>query len=229
MLIDDIANRNSLRKINPIEKVIFSIGLLVTMTICDSYLIHIFDIIAVNLFLIFLVKISLRDLFKLYKAVLFFIILTNISFLINGTEVVLLTIKAIDSISIVYFMFCTTPVTQLAIVMKKLRFPQIVIELFLLIYRFIFLFTEVKNQFVIAQKSRLGFSSLKKSYNSLALIVSNMLYKMIIHSDNSNIAVKSRLGEDYLFMEEKFGKNRKMGYLYLYLFLMIVVVIYDKI
>lgn len=229
MLIDDIANRNSLKQISPMEKSVFSVGLLITMTFCDSYLVHIFDIISVNLFLIILVKISLKELVKLYKAVLFFVILTNISFVLNGEKTLLLTIKAMDSISIVYFMFCTTPVTQMAGVMKSLKFPKIIIELFLLIYRFIFLFTEIKNQFIMSQKSRLGYRNLGTSYSSIALMVSNMFYKMFVYSEKSGIAVKSRLGEDFLFWEEKFEKNKKFGYMYFYLFLMIAAVFYDKI
>lgn len=229
MLIDEIANRNNLKKINPMEKFIFSMGLLIILTFCDNYWIHILNIIVINIFLIVLVKISIKELIRLYKAVLFFIILTNISFILNGENSLILTLKAIDSISIVYFMFCTTPVTQMAFIMRNLKFPKIIIELFLLIYRFIFLFTEVKNRFVMSQKSRLGYKNLKTSYKSIALMVSNMFYKMFVYSEKSSVAVKSRVGGEFIFWEEKFEKNKNFRYIYLYLFLIIVGVICGKV
>ena len=103
----------------------------------------------------FLVKITFKELTELYKVPVSFIILSNISFALTGENYILLTAKAINSISIVYFLFCITPITQVAYIMKKLKFPLIIIELFLLIYRFIFLFTEIKNQFLISQKSKI--------------------------------------------------------------------------
>ena len=229
MLIDKIANNNKFLKINPMEKFFFSIGLLLIMLISDKILFHVINSVIIILFLIFLVKISFRELAELYKVPVSFIVLSNISFALTGENYILLTAKAINSISIVYFLFCITPITQVAYIMKKLKFPSIIIELFLLIYRFIFLFTEIKNQFLISQKSRLGFINRKASYNSIGLIGSNMFFKVLKYAEYANISVKSRLGEDFLFWEETYESSKNFRYLFFYLIIVILGVVYDKI
>ena len=72
MLIDKIANRNSYKSTNPTEKYIFSVGLLIFLTYMNNYYLDILNIIFINIFLIKLVKIKMRELYNLYKVVLFF-------------------------------------------------------------------------------------------------------------------------------------------------------------
>lgn len=228
VIIDNIANRNPLKKIDPMEKFIFSIGLFITMQFCDNCSIHIINTIFLVVFLIILVKISAKELLRLYRGVVAFILFTNIIFILNGTDWILVTLKAIDSITIMYLLFCSTPVTHITLVMAKLRFPKIIQELFLLIYRFIFLFMAIKDEFAISQKSRLGYRNLKTSYRSIALIASNLFHKVFVYSKKINMAVESRLGRDFIFFSESFEKNKKFRLAYIYLITISVVIFYDK-
>ena len=96
MLIDKIANNNKFLKINPMEKFFFSIGLLLIMLISDKILFHVINSVIIILFLIFLVKISFRELAELYKVPVSFIVLSNISFALTGENYILLTAKKIN-------------------------------------------------------------------------------------------------------------------------------------
>ena len=229
MLIDKIVNRNPYKYTNPIEKFIFSVGLLIFLTYINNYYLDILNIVFINTFLIKLVKIKMRELYNLYKVVLFFMFMTSISLIIMGNDFLRLNIHAFSSVGAMYFLFCTTPVTQIAEVMLNLKMPRIIVELFLLIYRFIFLFVEIKNQMINSQNTRLGNMSLKISYKSFGLLVSSLFNKVLILSEKTNTSVNSRLGTEFIFLRSQYKTKSKFKYFFVYLIILIVVGVYDKI
>lgn len=229
MLIDKIANRNPYKYTNPIEKFIFSVGLLIFLTYMNNYYFDILNIIFINIFLIKLVKIKMRELYNLYKVVLFFMFMTTLSLILMKNEFIKLNIHIFSSVGVMYFLFCTTSVTQIAEVMLNFKMPRVVVELFLLIYRFIFLFVEIKNQMINSQNTRLGNMSLKTSYKSFGLLVSNLFNKVLILSEKTNISVNSRLGTEFIFLRSQYKTKSKFKYFFVYLIILIVVGVYDKI
>lgn len=229
MLIDKIANRNPYKYTNPIEKFIFSVGLLIFLTYMNNYYFDILNIIFINIFLIKLVKIKMRELYNLYKVVLFFMFMTTLSLILMKNQFIKLNIHIFSSVGVMYFLFCTTPVTQIAEVMLNFKMPRIVVELFLLIYRFIFLFVEIKNQMINSQNTRLGNMSLKISYKSFGLLVSSLFNKVLILSEKTNISVNSRLGSEFIFLRSQYKTKSKFKYFFVYLIILIVVGVYDKI
>lgn len=229
MLIDKIANRNPYKYTNPIEKFIFSVGLLIFLTYMNNYYLDILNIVFINTFLIKLVKIKMRELYNLYKVVLFFMFMTTLSLIFIGKDFISLNIHVFSSIGAMYFLFCTTPVTQIAEVMLNFKIPRIIVELFLLIYRFIFLFVEIKNQMINSQNTRLGNMSLKISYKSFGLLVSNLFNKILILSEKTNTSVNSRLGSEFIFLRSQYKTKSKFKYFFVYLIILIVVGVYDKI
>ncbi len=229
MLIDKIANRNPYKSTNPTEKFIFSVGLLIFLTYMNNYYLDILNIIFINIFLIKLVKIKMRELYNLYKVVLFFMFMTTLSLIFIGKDFISLNIHVFSSIGAMYFLFCTTPVTQIAEVMLNFKIPRIIVELFLLIYRFIFLFVEIKNQMINSQNTRLGNMSLKILYKSFGLLVSNLFNKILILSEKTNTSVNSRLGSEFIFLRSQYKTESKFKYFFVYLIILIVVGVYDKI
>lgn len=229
MLIDKIANRNPYKSTNPTEKFIFSVGLLIFLTYMNNYYLDILNIIFINIFLIKLVKIKMRELYNLYKVVLFFMFMTTLSLIFIGKDFISLNIHVFSSIGAMYFLFCTTPVTQIAEVMLNFKIPRIIVELFLLIYRFIFLFVEIKNQMINSKNTRLGNMSLKISYKSFGLLVSNLFNKILILSEKTNTSVNSRLGSEFIFLRSQYKTKSKFKYFFVYLIILIVVGVYDKI
>ncbi len=229
MLIDKIANRNPYKSTNPTEKFIFSVGLLIFLTYMNNYYLDILNIIFINIFLIKLVKIKMKELYNLYKVVLFFMFTTTLSLIFIGKDFISLNIHVFSSIGAMYFLFCTTPVTQIAEVMLNFKIPRIIVELFLLIYRFIFLFVEIKNQMINSQNTRLGNMSLKISYKSFGLLVSNLFNKILILSEKTNTSVNSRLGSEFIFLRSQYKTKSKFKYFFVYLIILIVVGVYDKI
>lgn len=76
-----------------------------------------------------------------------------------------------------YFFILTVPFQQLLLVMKKAHFPALLIELTMLMYRFIFIFAD---EFLIikrAQDMRFGFKGLKNSYQSLGVLIKILFFQ----------------------------------------------------
>ena len=64
--------------------------------------------------------------------------------------------RALAAIAAVYFLVLTTPLTEIVGLLRRLRVPALLLELMVLAYRQIHVFSEVAGQMRSAQVSRLG-------------------------------------------------------------------------
>ncbi|MCR8745646.1 cobalt ECF transporter T component CbiQ [Romboutsia lituseburensis] len=204
LLIDKYAYTNSLTEINP--KIKGSIGLI--FLIISMAFKNIFCLISIITFMssliVFLAKIDLKSYLKLVKIPMYFLImgvlinLINISFdskgLIYSFNIMSLNIgisnksiitsihilfRAIACLTCIYFFILTTPFNQIIFLLKKLHISDTVIELSMLVYRFIFIFLEEVSDIRKSQQLRFGYINLKTSYNSVG-ILGNMLFKRMM-------------------------------------------------
>lgn len=92
----------------------------------------------------------------------------------------ILGLRAISSICAMYFLILTTPCSQQIKVMKKVNLPMVLIELYVLTYRFIAIFFEEAILIHTAQKMRFGYNSYKNSINSLAILIKILFVRIMI-------------------------------------------------
>ena len=95
--------------------------------------------------------------------------------LLEGSEIFF---KSMASISCLYFLILTTPIMDFFEVLRKLKVPEIMIELMLLIYRFIFVIIENGKAIITAQSCRMGHKNARISVKSMG----QMLSVLLIHS-----------------------------------------------
>jgi len=76
--------------------------------------------------------------------------------------------RVIGGMSALCFIALTTPMTDVFIVFRKCRVPEIVIDLMMIIYRTIFILMDQVVQIYNAQVMRLGYSTVKESIHSCA-------------------------------------------------------------
>lgn len=76
-----------------------------------------------------------------------------------------------------YFFILTVPFHQILVIMKKAHFPALLIELTMLIYRFIFIFIDELLIIKRAQDMRFGFKGLKNSYQSLGALIKILFFQ----------------------------------------------------
>lgn len=103
-----------------------------------------------------------------------------------------LVLTALASVSCLYFLSFTTPMPDILGVLGTLHCPALVMELMLLIYRYIFVLLEVAHEIGVAQASRLGQRDYKTSVKSFVALVSAVFIRAMKKSTALYDAMEAR-------------------------------------
>lgn len=228
MIIDDYAYKNKLSKVNPNMK--FAIGmLLLILSLINPYNYISLLVIGIMSFVIVgIAKIEFKDYIYFIKIPLVFLILSIIMILLNfskdkesllyGINIGSLYIgvsnesivsstrlffRALSCLTCIYFIMLTTPFNQLIFVFKKLHLPDIVLEISMLMYRFIFIFMEEVSDIRKSQELRFGYINLKNGYNSFGLLVNMLFKRMMIRYDEMSIVLDMKLYDGTFYIVEE--------------------------
>lgn len=99
---------------------------------------------------------------------------------------------AMASVSCLYFLSLNTTMTDILGVLSRLRCPGLMVELMLLIYRFIFILGETASAITSAQKSRLGYQNYKTAITCFGSMGARLLLRAIQRSNALFDAMESR-------------------------------------
>lgn len=204
LLIDKYAYTNRLRNLSPgIKASIGAIFLIASMLFKNLYIL-IGNILFMSFIIVVVAKIDFKSYINILKIPMYFLLmgvgmnLLNIS--VDGKELLYnckffsfyigiskisidtsihILFRAISCLTCVYFFMLTTPFNQLIFLLKKLHLPDNLIEVTMLIYRFIFILLEEVSDIKKSQELRFGYINLKTSYKSLGILV-NLLYRRIM-------------------------------------------------
>ena len=83
--------------------------------------------------------------------------------------------RALGAVSCLYFISLSTPMPELLTVLRRIHLPEVMIELMVLIYRYIFILLTTCRQMQEAAASRLGYGRLKNSLRTTGLIYGGLL------------------------------------------------------
>lgn len=207
LYIDQFVYANKMRTSHPSEKFAFAIITLGICLIAQKPLIN-FSVIAVMLgLLLFKAGIPGRVVLKLMLVPLSFLLIgvatvavvfspSNTGMLVswelgslhlgvtgNSFNLALsILLRALSSVTCLYFLALTVPMIELIYVLQTLRVPAIFIELMMLIYRFIFVFLETAFNIYTAQSSRWGYCNFKRSMYSFGILFGNLWQKVFFKS-----------------------------------------------
>lgn len=204
LLIDKYAYTNNLTNLKPQIKVGISISLLTISMIVSNILALICIMALTSISIVCIAKISLKSYIRLLKIPIYFLVIgilvntINICFdsesLIYSVSIfnvyigisnqsietsLYILLRSMSCLTCVYFFILTTPFNQLLSLLKIIHIPDTVIELTMLVYRFIFIFLEEVSDIIKSQQLRFGYIDLKTSYRSIGLLV-NLLFKRLI-------------------------------------------------
>lgn len=99
----------------------------------------------------------------------------------------------LSSLTSVYFLILTTPIIDIIKVLRKLRVPNLFIELMVLIYRSIFIFIEEANNIYLAQVMKFGYENKRNSLRSTALLIRNLFTRVFIKHNEMNLSLECKL------------------------------------
>ncbi len=100
--------------------------------------------------------------------------------------------KAMGAMFAFYFLILTCPIDEIEYLLRKMKLPDLLIELFVLSFRFITILLLFSRQCYLSQKKRMAYSGFSSSVKALGMLVSSVLIKSLIHADFSQQALLNR-------------------------------------
>ncbi|WP_373600537.1 cobalt ECF transporter T component CbiQ [Paraclostridium bifermentans] len=216
--IDKCAYTNSLRKFNPMYKLMISFIALIVSIITNNINLHLIIMIIISIMIIFWAKVDIKLYIRCLKIPIYFLFIgtilnlisisfENTGFLLNikifgiyiGTtefsidNSIHILLRALSCIISIYFLILTTPFNQLIIILKKMYIPDVLIELMILTYRFIFLFLEEIKDIYKSQQLKFGYNNLKNSYNSTSLLIKVLFFRMMKKYEEMSVTLDIKL------------------------------------
>ncbi|PHJ59934.1 cobalt transporter [Nostoc linckia z18] len=100
--------------------------------------------------------------------------------------------RALASVSCLYFLMLTVPFTEILRTLRYLRFPILLTDLLLLMYRFIFILLNTANELWTAQNSRGGYRTVAIGMKSLAILIGQLLQRTLQRYSQFSLGLEAR-------------------------------------
>ena len=249
--IDRLCYNSKLRFVNAGEKFAFAVLTLCACVISRSFLISGFVLLTAGILTVWKGGIPASAYLKFLRIPLAFLLLSSLaiflnvkerpmdlfalslgSFYLTGSRASLfyalqLILTALASVSCLYFLSLNTPMPDLLAVLRRLHCPKLILELMLLIYRFIFCAFRDFLRIRTAQNARLGNRDYRTSLKSFGALASALLIRAMKKSGALYDAMESRCYDgDIQVLDETYPPKRKeiLGILVFEVFLYALVV-----
>ncbi|WFA10262.1 cobalt ECF transporter T component CbiQ [Tissierella sp. Yu-01] len=219
LLIDKYAYTNRLSNSNPFIKSVIVVIALAIATITKSIYVNLTILIIMGLLTTVFAGIPVRKYLKLLFVPTTFLVLSILTILISISKVniyiwsiklfnnyigitqsslddsILLLTRVFASIASTFFLGLTTPLNSIIRVLKKVYIPNFLIELVVLIYRFIFIFLKEANEIYIGQELKFGYSNFKNSLRSTSLLIRSLFTRVMISYMDMVVVLECKLYE----------------------------------
>lgn len=240
--IDTIAQTSNLNKTNPSLKIGVGILSLILCVLSQSILFQSIVAFIMILIVIKYTKLSMLNYMRLLRIPSIFLVLSSVAFMVQLSKVklgfidislgvwylavtkdslwitFLVITRAYASITCLFMMSLTTPIADVIHVCRRIKIPELMIELMYLMYRFLVILSEVHSKMTIAADSRLGYKNIKNTYSSMKGIAPNLLTLSFRRASVSFDAMESRgySGKINFYREDKPIQKKELIILILY-------------
>lgn len=236
IVIDKLCYLSKLRYVNPAEKFAFAMATLIICIVSRSVIIGLIAMAVNSLLTIKAGGINGRRYAKLMLVPLAFLVLSTAAIIVNISKVPLdafaipagnwyitgsfagirhalqLIATALSAVSCLYFLSLNTTMTDILSVFRKLHCPALVVELMMLIYRFIFVLLDIAYYISTAQDARLGHKNYRTSMKSFSGMVQALFIRAMKRSGSLYDAMEARCydGEIRVLEENHPAKKRNI-------------------
>lgn len=216
MQIDVIAQGSRLVSWNAGLKVLVCVSVLVLCIAADSIAVAAVVLIGMTVINLIASRIRVSDYLSLLMVPLIFVTLSGWVLLVEVTPqplglidipflgiylsitqasqayAALILMKAIAALSCLYGLSLSTPVYEITSFLRRMRVPSIMVELMVLIYRYVFVLLDSLYSMNTAAQARLGYRTYRNSWRSFAGIASNLLVRSFARASRSFDAMEAR-------------------------------------
>ncbi len=208
-LIDRVAHHNRWRRRHPIEKLVLALGMLILDLVLPPYPAG--PIIAAIMLAAAIGGAGVPAVAYLR------LLLAPVGFVLAGAAAVMvgvagepglgwhfvllpsgriialkLVLRALTAIASLNFLILTTPVENLLPLFRRWRVPGAVVDLIMVTYRFLFVFSDTLEAMRTAQDIRLGYSGWRRTYRSLAMLTAAFLGRVLDRARRLEMGLAAR-------------------------------------
>ena len=134
---------------------------------------------------------------------------------------------AMASVACLYFLSVTTPMQDLIMVLRKCKIPWLLIEIAVLMYRFIFIIGDMVAATVLAQHCRLGNKTMKDKIKNMGTMLATVLVRSFYKSNRMYEAMEARNsnGQMCVLWECEKATTKEKFFLVLYFIVIVAIAV----
>lgn len=107
-------------------------------------------------------------------------------------KAVVIIMRSLACISCLLFILFTIPFAQILHILRQWRVPPLLVDLLMLMYRFVFLFLDVASQLQLAQKARGGYRTRSRWLYSISLLAGQLIIRVLQRYQQFSLGIISR-------------------------------------
>lgn len=251
MIIDKLSYHSNLRYVNACEKTVFAVITLLLCVMSRSIAIAVIVLAAMGGLTVVKGGTPLFRYLRLMTVPLAFLLMSTAAIILNWSKTPLdafaiplgnhyitssldsllfglqLILTALAGVSCLYFLSLSTPMPDILMALGRFHVPALMIELMLLIYRFIFVLSDISSSISTSQDARLGNKDFRTSCKSFGALGSVLFIRAFAKSSRLYDSMESRCydGTIRVLREEYPPRKKEVVWIVLFelllLFLMI--------
>jgi cobalt/nickel transport system permease protein len=247
-LLDDYAHSNALRGTDTRLKLLLGLAAILLCVSSMSPVAPLFIAVTMSLITLTVAKIPARFYSKLLLIPISFALLSafvvafmhgtgdslfavsilchNLAIRADGANLALLLIaRTFGGMCSLFFIALTTPMIEIFSNLRSLKIPESIIELSMMIYRYIFVFLDQAAMIHSAQVMRLGDAGIKNTLNSFAMLSSVLFLRAWEQGERLIVAMDARCYDGRLDLMEQTGGAKPRAILAVIGYITVLVII----
>ncbi|ERI05179.1 cobalt ECF transporter T component CbiQ [Aneurinibacillus aneurinilyticus] len=216
--LDTIAYTNRLRHISPGQKLLFGLGMLAFVLLAHTPA-HVAVFVWMSIWIVGYANVPVRTYMSLIGAIGVFLALSLPPIMLeishhppaepaifhfvagtwylyvsmNGVKAAgILLLRSLSSVSCLYFILLTVPFTEMLAVLRRIGIPEILTDLLLVMYRFVFVFLETVGQLWTAQQARGGGRGFTGKMRDAGRLVTRLFTRTLQRYQQLSIGLAAR-------------------------------------
>jgi cobalt/nickel transport system permease protein len=118
--------------------------------------------------------------------------------------------RSLGGLAALLFLALTTPLSDIIALLRRLRAPEALLDIMVLCYRTLFIFSDAIHDTITAQSARLGYASMRLSMRSLGGVVANITVQVWQRSQALHMAAMARNNDGPLrFLEHTYPNSAR--------------------
>lgn len=118
--------------------------------------------------------------------------------------------RSTAALSALLFLILTTPLIDLIALLRRLKLPEVLLELMVICYRMLFVFSEALHDTLTAQSARLGYATPRLALRSLGQLTACLTLQVWSRAHDLHVAAQARNNDGPLrFLEPSFANQRR--------------------